>query len=135
MKGGMPLASQGSVIARVYTSDAFLPLRNVPVVFTQTLPDGGKTVLAIRYTNSSGLTEPLYVQTPDASESLTPGAALKPYATIDIQVEYPGYGGILAEGVQVFPGSETIQGLQLRPLPVTSIENGGTKIPGSSQNL
>ncbi len=129
------MASQGSVIARVYTSDAFLPLRGVPVTFTQSRSDGGKTLLAIRYTNSSGLTEPLYIETPDASESLSPGAALRPYATVDIQVEYPGYGGILAEGVQVFPNSETIQGLQLRPLPVTSIENGSTKIPGSSQNL
>ena len=129
------MASQGSVIARVYTSDAYLPLRNVPVVFTQTLPDSKKNVLAIRYTNSSGLTEPLFIETPDTSESLSPGSALKPYATVDIQVEYPGFGGITAEGVQVFPGSETIQGLQLRPLPVTSTENGSTKIPGSSQNL
>lgn len=134
MKGGMILASQGSVIARVYTSDAFLPLRNVPVIFTQTAADK-KKLLAIRYTNSSGLTEPLFIETPETAESLSPGAALKPYATVDIQVEYPGYGGITAEGVQVFPGSETIQGLQLRPLPVTSAENGSTKIPGSSQNL
>lgn len=129
------MASQGSVIARVYTSDAYLPLSGVPVVFTQTLPNGSKTVLAIRYTNSSGLTEPLFIETPDAAQSLTPGAVLRPYATVDIQVEYPGYGGILAENVQVFPGSETIQGLQLRPLPVTSMEGSGTKIPGSSQNL
>ena len=129
------MASQGSVIARVYTSDAYLPLRNVPVVFSQTLPDGTKTVLAIRYTDTSGLTAPLAVETPDTSDSLTPGSVLRPYATVDIQVEYPGYGGILAEGVQVFPGVETIQGLQLRPLPVTSVQNGGTIYPGSSQNL
>ncbi len=135
MKGGVFLASQGSVLARVYTSDAFLPLRDVPVVFTQSLPDGKKTVLAIRYTNSSGLTAPLFVETPDAADSLTPDASLQPYAKVDIQVEYPGYGGILAEGVQVFPGQETIQGLQLRPLPAVSIENGGVTIPGSSQNL
>lgn len=135
MKGGIFLASQGSVIGRVYTSDAFLPLRGVPVVFTQILPNGNKNLIAIRYTNSSGLTEPLFIETPDVSESLSPGAASKPYSTVDIQVEYPGYGGILAEGVQVFPGSETIQGLQLRPLPINSIEDGGVKIPSSSQNL
>ena len=129
------MASQGSVIARVYTSDAYLPLRDVPVVFTQVQPNGDRSVLAIRYTDTSGLTAPLYIQTPDSSDSLTPGAALQPYASVDIQVEYPGYGGILAEGVQIFPGVETIQGLQLRPLPVTSIEGGGTKYPGSSQNL
>ena len=131
----MFLSSQGSVIARVYTSDAYLPLRDVPVVFTQVQPNGDRSVLAIRYTDTSGLTAPLLIQTPDTSDSLTPGAALRPYASVDIQVEYPGYGGILAEGVQIFPGVETIQGLQLRPLPVTSIEDSGTKYPGSSQNL
>ena len=135
MKGGVSLASQGSVLARVYTSDAFIPLRNVPVVFTQDLPDGKKTVLAIRYTNSSGLTAPLLVEAPDISNSLTPDSSLKPYATVDIQVEYPGYNGVLAQDVQVFPGQETIQGLQLRPLPIFSIEDGGITIPGSSQNL
>ena len=129
------MASQGSVIARVYTSDAYLPLRDVPVIFTQIQPNGERTVLAIRYTDTSGLTAPVSIQTPDTSDSLTPGAALRPYGSVDIQVEYPGYGGILAEGVQVFPGVETIQGLQLRPLPATSIEDGGTKYPGSSQNL
>ena len=129
------MASQGSVIARVYTSDAYIPLQDVPVTFTQTLPDGGLRLLAIRRTNSSGLTAPLFVETPDVSESQRPGAALKPYASLNIQVEYPGYGGILVEGVQVFPGVETIQGLQLRPLPVTSIETGKTTFPGASQNL
>ncbi len=130
------MASQGSVIARVYTSDAYLPLRDVPVIFTQVLPDGTKTVLGIRYTNSSGLTTPLSVQTPDASDSLKPGSNIRPYATLDIQVEYPGYSGILSEGVQVFSGIETIQGLQLRPLSAASIEeSGGAKFPGSSQNL
>ena len=135
MKGGVFLASQGSVLARVYTSDAFLPLANVPVLFTKALPDGKKTVLAIRYTDSSGLTAPVFAETPDLANSLTPNTALQPYATIDIQVEYPGYNGVLAQGVQIFSGQETIQGLQLRPLPAFSIADGGITIPGSSQNL
>ena len=129
------MASQGSVIARVYTSEAYLPLANAAVTFTQILPDGTRQLLAIRRTDSSGLTAPLFLETPEESQSLTPGATVRPYATVDIQVEVPGYGGILAEGVQVFPGVETIQGLQLRPLPVTSYENGQTTFPGSSQNL
>lgn len=104
------MSSQGSLIVRVYTSDAYLPLRDVPVVISQ---DG--RLLAVRRTDSSGLTEPFFVETPDALESLSPGF-LKPYATVNIQVEYPGYGGILAEGVQIFPGVETIQGLQLIPV-------------------
>ncbi len=60
---GFFLASQGTVIARVYTSDAFLPLANVPVTFTQLQPDGSRKLLAVRLTNSSGMTAPLPVET------------------------------------------------------------------------
>lgn len=130
------MASQGTVIARVYTSDALLPLPGVPVTFTQVQPDGSRELLAIRLTNSSGMTAPLPVNTPDASESLSPGLMLKPYATVDISVALPGYDGILAEGVQVFPGVETIQALQLLPLPSLPGERGSSvSFPGSSQNL
>ena len=129
------MASQGSVIARVYTSNAYLPLPNAAVTFTQVLDDGNRKLLAIRRTDSSGLTAPVFLETPDTDQSLTPGATIRPYATVDIQVEVPGYGGKLAEGVQVFPGVETIQGLQLRPLPVTSYQTGQTTVPGSQQNL
>lgn len=130
------MASQGTVIARVYTSDAFLPLANVPVTFTQVQPDGTRKLLAVRLTNSSGLTAPLAVATPDVSGSLTPGSVLKPYATIDISVNHPGYGSILAEGVQVFPGVETIQGLKLLPLPTLPSEaDTSVLFPGSTQNL
>jgi len=125
------LASQGTVIARVYTSDAYLPLRGVPVTFTQTLPDGSRQLLAIRTTDSSGLTEPLSVQTPDAADSLSPGSVLRPYATVDISAAAPGYGSLLAEGVQIFPGVETIQGLQLFPRSQLSRTAGETVISGS----
>ena len=130
------MASQGTVIARVYTSDALLPLANVPVTFTQIQPDGSRKLLAVRLTNSSGMTAPLPVETPDASESLSPGLMAKPYAIVDISVEYPGYGGILAEGVQIFPGVETIQALQLVPLPsLPGEQDQSVLFPGSSQNL
>ncbi len=130
------MASQGTVIARVYTSDAFLPLANVPVTFTQLQPDGSRKLLAVRLTNSSGMTAPLPVETPDASESLSPGLMEKPYAVVNISAEYPGYGGVLAEGVQIFPGVETIQALQLVPLPSLPGEQDlSVLFPGSSQNL
>lgn len=128
------MASQGSVIARVYTSDAFLPLRGAPVVFTQTDAEGNRQLLAVRTTDSSGLTTPLFVSTPDLSESQSPGSTLRPYATVDISVSFPGYSNINAEGVQIFPGVETIQGLQLRPVSIDERDETVT-VPGSSQNL
>lgn len=128
------MASQGSVIARVYTSDAYIPLRGIPVTFTLVLPDGTRQLLAVRRSDSSGLTEPLPIDTPDVSTSLTPGASLRPYATVDISADAPGYGSIEAKGVQIFPGVETIQGLQLRPRP-TSTGFYGETVENGSQNL
>ena len=125
---------QGSVIARVYTSDAYLPLSNVPVIFSQVDESGANSLLAIHITNSSGLTEPLYVETPNETDSLTPGSTIRPYATINIQAAKPGYTNVYAEGVQIFPGVETIQGIQLRP--VSNQEQGVLDtIQESTQNL
>ena len=127
------MSSQGSLIVRVYTSDAYLPLADVPVVISRQKEEG-RELLAIRRTNSSGLTEPLLVETPDTEQSLSPGK-LRPYASVAIRVEYPGYSGIFAEGVQIFPGVETVQGLQLQPLPVTSSGNTTILFQEDPQNL
>ena len=118
-KGGFDLTSSGSIITRVYTSDAYIPLRDVPVIYTQTSADGKRKLLAIRMTDSSGLTEPYFVETPDTASSLTPQNTLRPYSIINISVSPPGYSAVTAENVQIFPGVETIQGFQLRPLPAT----------------
>lgn len=122
------------MIARVYTSDAYIPLRGVPVTFTLVLPDGSRQLLAVKRTDSSGLTEPVFIETPDVSESLTPGVSVRPYATVDISADAPGYGTFEAKGVQIFPGVETVQGLQLRPRP-TSPGSYGEIVEGPSQNL
>ena len=126
--------AQGSVITRVYTSEAYVPLRDVPVVYTQVGEDGTTSLLAILNTDSSGLTKPFDVQTPEISQSLTPGNILRPYATINISVSAPGYRTVTAEGVQIFPDVQTIQGFQLRPVPQQEHGSAAT-IPESTQNL
>lgn len=109
------MSSQGSVIARVYTSNAYIPLSNAPVTFLQTREGNRDQLLAFRYTNSSGLTSPVYVSTPDAAQSQSPGLSGTPFAAVDILVSYPGYRSVRAEGVQIFSGIETIQDIQLEP--------------------
>jgi len=115
-KGGITISSQGSLLVRVYTSDSYIPLRNVPVTITQTDPDGGQKLIAIRYTDSSGLTEPIFIDTPDMQQSLHPTNGMQPFALINIQISEPGYQSIRANGIQVFSGIETVQNFQLQPL-------------------
>ena len=125
---------QGSVIARVYTSDAYLPIAQVPVIFTQTASDGTVKLLAVKSTDTSGLTEPLLIDTAERSDSLTPGSVIRPFITLNIMAQAPGYSSITAEGVQVFPGVETIQGLQLHPI-VSGQSSTTQNIPESKQDL
>lgn len=130
------MSAQGTIIARVYTSDAQLPLDAVPVTFSRRLSDGRSQLLALLFTNSSGMTPPLIIETPDLAESLQPGASLPPYAVVDIQVDAPGYKKVEASGVQVFPGVETVQLLQLIPLPTLSRDRGAVIYqPEPPQNL
>ncbi len=110
------MPSYGSILARVYTSEAYLPLEGVPVIFSQLQDDGTKQLLSIRITDSSGLTDPLQIETPDVSLSLIPENTLRPYAVLEISAGTSGYNQITVEGVQIFPGIETIQGIQLRPV-------------------
>lgn len=128
------MSSQGSVIARVYTSDALIPIYNAPVSFTQMQSDGTRTLLAIRQTNTSGLTAPVYLPTPDLSQSLSPGSEQVPYVTVDIQASAPGYNRITVFGVQVFPDVETIQAMQLRPVPISELDES-VNVPQSRQAL
>ena len=128
------MPSQGSVIARVYTSDAYLPIAQVPVIFTQTAADGTIRLLAVKTTDSSGLTEPLFIETAERSASLTPGSVIRPFITVSIMAQAPGYSSITADGVQIFPGVETIQGLQLRPI-VAGENSISQNVPESRQDL
>lgn len=115
------MSSQGYVIARVYTSDAYIPLVGVPVSFTLVQPDGKRRQLAVRATDENGLTQPVTVDTPDVLQSLSPGPVSQPYATVDIATGAPGFGSAQVRGVQIFPGVETIQGLQLKPQPAPAV--------------
>lgn len=131
--GGIFLSFQGYVIARVYTSDAILPLAGAAVSFTQST-DGQAELLAIRYTDLSGLTAPVYVDTPEPGESLSPGSTLPPFSTVELLASLPGYSSLTVRGVQVFPGVETIQPLPLRPVPASQREDGAA-IEESAQEL
>ena len=129
------MSSQGSVIARVYTSNAYIPLQNAPVTFLQAREDSRDQLLAFRYTNSSGLTDPIYVTTPDAAQSQSPGLSATPFTVVDILVSYPGFQSVRAEGVQIFPNIETIQDIQLQPESGINTEEPQIIRPQPQQNL
>lgn len=113
------MASYGTLLAQVITSRAQIPIPGATVAATQRAADGRHTLLAVRITDSNGRIAPITLSTPDSSASESPGT-LTPFSVCDLWAEAPGYELLLVENVQVFPGTETIQTLELIPLPEES---------------
>ena len=113
----------GTLLVQVYTSRAELPVRDATVVVIRRAPSGKYELISIQSTDSSGMTKPIAVETPPLLESTEPNNIPgPPFAQCDIWAEHPNYAMLLVEGVQVFPGVETIQSMDLCPLSGSGTE-------------
>src|SRR5699024_9042733 len=111
-------------------SRAQIPVAGATVAFTQRGTEGRHTLLALRVTDANGRTTPVQVETPDASASESPGT-VTPFAVCDIWAETPGYELLVVENVQIFAGTQTLQELELIPLP----EQSATLLPEDPVNV
>lgn len=109
--------SQGTVVVRLSTSSALIPLQGATVTITKTRPDGTQELLAVRVTNFDGLTARVMVETPPMAESRSYQNTSIPYAVVDIRVERTGFDRVLVKNAQVFSNTETRQELSLIPTP------------------
>lgn len=106
----------GRLKVKVYTSLAQIPVSGATVVVTGQGEQGKRTLLSVQTTDRSGNVKPITVITPAAQESTHPGNGERPYAVCDVWAEHPGFAILLVEGVQVFSGVDTFQGMELNPL-------------------
>ncbi len=104
----------GSLTFRVFTSDADLPVEGATVLIRQ--QDSPGRLLGVRITGSSGETDPLAVDAPEAYLSQSPEHTLQPWTGLNVIVEHPEYERVTLQGLQVFPGIETVQTIRLLPL-------------------
>lgn len=111
------MSAHGTIVARVYTSNAMLPLSGASVAITRRRVDGRAELIAFRITNYDGLTEPVEIDTPELDGSTLASSGAQPYAQIDLAVDLPGYDRIRVSGAQVFSGTQTVQELMLLPTP------------------
>ena len=111
------MQAQGTVVVRLFTSAAQIPLQGATVTITKRLPGGERKLLAVRVTNFDGFTDPVSIDTPPMAESQSYQAGLVPYAVVDIRVERTGFDRVIIENAQVFPGTQTRQEVALIPTP------------------
>lgn len=109
----------GSLVVRVFTSKAQLPVSGTTVIISAPDEDGRRKVFSIQTTDESGGTQPFQLDAPDQSLSESPGGAA-PFYDYSLVVEHPEYYLATFEKLQVFPGVETVQNVPLVPLPQPS---------------
>ena len=111
------MQAQGTLVVRLFTSAAQIPLQGATVTVTKRLPDGERKLLAVRITNFDGFTDPVSIDTPPMAESQSYQAGLVPYSVVDIRVERTGFDRVIIENAQVFPDTQTRQEVSLIPTP------------------
>lgn len=114
---------QGTLVFRIYTSNAYLPIEGATV--TVTTDSAPQKLLALRITDKSGETEPVVISTPNRSESQSPDGTIQPWTNVTVRVEHPEFERVTLKGVQIFPGITSIQNIQLVPLLEFDPENSG----------
>ena len=72
--------AQGTVVVRLSTSSARIPLQGATVTITKRLPGSKTQLLAVRVTNFDGLTDPVAIETPPMAESRSYQNTSVPYA-------------------------------------------------------
>ena len=96
-----------------YTSDAHIPLQGAAITIT----DSSGTAIAMRLTNrNGGLDTPVAISVPDLSAGQTPNTGIIPFAIVNLYARIADYETIEIENLQVFPGTLTVQNLEMIPL-------------------
>lgn len=104
----------GYIRARVYTSDAQIPIENA--VFTVYTTENGKDVLlGTRLTDVEGKTSVIPVEAPDSYLSQSQGN-IAPFARVNVRIDHPEYKTVLVNDVQVFAGQVSVQEASLIPV-------------------
>ena len=111
------MPAKGYIQVRAYESFAQIPLENVSV----TIAAADDTVLAMRLTDRSGKIDAVEVPTPEIGQSQSPGIMDRPFTTITLRAWKNGYEQIVADNVQIFADTVTLQELEM--IPISELPN------------
>lgn len=106
--------SFGYIVAVVCTGGNSIPVEGATVTISS-INGAASTVLAVKQTNSSGLTEAVQVSAPALEYSLSPGSSEVPFSNYTVSVVKNGYYNIEAVFVKVFSGTTSVQPFNMIP--------------------
>lgn len=122
----------GYIQVKAHTSRAQIPLEDVAI---SVLDDDGK-LLALRVTDKSGVSTPIRISVPNASNSQSPETGKPAFSTVNIYARAENYGQVLSRGVQVF--EDVVTTLELSLIPLSELPgkwNGAEIFDTPAQNL
>ncbi len=115
-----PYSGKGGIVVQVYIARQALPLENVKVTI-KSLENAPADVNEVRYTDSSGKTEKIFLPAPDMHFSMQAQEEVRPYAVYGVTAELDGYyvepefgsDGVIA--ALVFDNVCSIQNVEMIP--------------------
>ncbi len=115
----------GTIISKVRTSDADLPIQNATVAYYEDASGGAKRLVGLRKTDQNGIPQPIELSAPDASASQKPDDAgdPEPYRTVDVVADHPDFNRVTVRHVQIFDGILTTQEILLVPSPGAGVDD------------
>ena len=111
--------AKGYLITQVFTAREAIPIENASVLVTKR-NGTGDDLLGFQFTNSSGETRRIEIETPEIGLSQEPGN-VDPFTVVDIRIEHPSYYPITIHDAQVFANTTTDQRTEM--IPVADILN------------
>lgn len=106
------MSATGYIQVKAYTSRARIPLADVSVTIT----GADQSLLGLRLTDESGITQRLDVTVPELSQSQQPEQGAAPFTTVNLYARKNNYEQIEIHGLQVFADTVTLQELAMIPL-------------------
>jgi len=104
----------GYIKARIYTSDAQIPVKNATLSVYQ--KDGADEILiGVRMSDEQGNTSVIPIEAPDSYLSQNEGN-YEPFVLVNLRIDHPEFKTIYVNGAQVFAGQISIQEVAMQPI-------------------
>ena len=107
----------GSLRVNTYTAGGALPVKDAVIRIVGNTEENSYVEYSI-LTDIDGVTEIISLPAPSREYSQSPGSPEQSYALYDIEITAPGYYAKKIYDVAVFEGTETLQPVNMIPMPV-----------------